>query len=134
MFLGTQRNIQRKTGRKYCSLVPFDQINSDANYESGLFLSSGQIAVNTEFFSLLKFLSDIGKRVVSVKSIGLKLNLYFSILLKWRLAVQHLSGLNIEREQNQVHRKQDIFRQMCFKINSFSVKSFTVFPLQKSIF
>lgn len=53
--------------------------------------------------------SDIGKCVVSEKLTGMKLNLHLSILLKWRLAVQHLSGLNIKGEQNQDHRKQDLF-------------------------
>lgn len=45
----------------------------------------------------MKFLFGIiGKHVVSVKLIELTLNTHLSILLKWRLAVQHLSGLTIE--------------------------------------
>lgn len=62
----------------------------------------------------MKFLSSIGKHVVSVKLIGLTLNEHLCILLKWRLSAQHLSGLTIEWEQNQAHRKQNIFTQICF--------------------
>lgn len=62
----------------------------------------------------MKFLFSIGKHVVSLKLIGLTLNAHLSILLKWRLAVQHLSELAIEWEQNQAHRKQNIFSQICF--------------------
>lgn len=63
----------------------------------------------------MKFLFGIiGKHVVSVKLIELTLNTHLSILLKWRLAVQHLSGLTIEWEQNQTPRKQNIFTQICF--------------------